>query len=80
MSPYDIFGQSEIFTDDPDFVLEQISQGLDEFKAEFGRQTSDIVMNFDICGKVSFFGARFDNIGVKGALSEELCVWYLRSF
>jgi len=52
VSPDDGVGNTQDCSEGADFVFEQLSDGFDEFEAEFFGEASDIVVEFDV-GRVS---------------------------
>ena len=72
MPPYDVFRQAEHFSGTADFILEQFPQRFDQFKPEFFRQTTDVVMELDIRRRARIAVARLDHIGIERSLRQEL--------
>ncbi len=50
VSPDDGIGDAQDGAQGADFILEQLSDGFDEFEAEFFGEASDIVVEFDVGG------------------------------
>ena len=69
MPPNHLLRQAEFEAELARFVLEQVTQGLDEFEPEFFRQSTDIVMGLDRRGRPVRIPAAFDDVGVQRPLS-----------
>lgn len=64
------FGNAKLAADFPDFVFEEEAQGFHDFlEVHMIRQAANVVVGFDDGG---FAEAAFDDVGVDGALDEEI--------
>ena len=73
MAPNDLVRQPQLQTQPANFVLEQVAQRLDQFKAQVLRQSADVVVQLDRGGRPIGRGATFDHVGIKRALGQESC-------
>src|SRR5690606_40855498 len=62
--------QAELLAERADLVLEQAPQRLDQLELEVVREAADVVVRLDV-GRAGA-AARLDDVGVEGALDEEL--------
>ena len=60
-----------------DFVLEKVSERLNELKVHILWQAAHVVVAFDYCG---VFGAALDNIWINGSLEEVINIFQLAGF
>ena len=67
--PDDLGGQAELLADQPDLVLEQGAQRLDQLELEVVGQPADVVVGLDVGGAGAAAG--LDHVGVERALHEE---------
>ena len=72
MPPDDLSRQAELLPDRPDFVLEQGADGFHQRKSKVFGQTADVVVALDVRG--TFSPAGLDDVGIEGALNEEVDV------
>ena len=72
MSPHNMARQAEHLAERPYFVLEEVTQRLNEFKAEFIWQTTDVVVQFDVGGGPGMSVSGLDDIGVQRPLSQKM--------
>src|SRR5262249_14788283 len=80
MPPDDALGKSKDFADAADFILEELTKGLDEVEAQFGGKATDVVVKLDVCRRASVAVAGFDDVGIERALGEEAGPLYGSSF
>src|SRR6478735_10819881 len=69
LSPHDLRWQTELLADQPDLVLEEGAQRLDELELEVVGKAADVVVGLDVGGARS--PTRLDDVGVERALDEE---------
>src|SRR6478735_8863416 len=69
LSPHDLRWQTELLADQPDLVLEEGAQRLDELELEVVGKAADVVVGLDVGGARS--PTRLDDVGVERALAEE---------
>ena len=67
--PDDLGRQAELLADQPDLVLEQRAQRLDQLELEVVGQAADVVVGLDVGGAGAAAG--LDDVGVERALHEE---------
>ena len=67
--PHDLGRQAELLADQPDLVLEEGAQRLDQLELEVLGQAADVVVGLDVGGARSPAG--LDHVGVERALDEE---------
>ena len=72
VAPDDFFGQAEDLAEFAYFVLEEVSEWFDELEAEVFGQAADVVVEFDAGAGACVAVAALDDVGVEGALCEEL--------
>lgn len=69
--PDEVGGDAELGAEGADFVFEEFAEGLDEFEVHVRGEAADVVVGFDGLGGAAE-GDAFDDVGVQGALEEEL--------
>ena len=70
LAPDDLVGQAELGADGAHLVLEEGAQRFDELELDVLGQAADVVVGLDVGRAVAAAG--FDDVGVEGALHEEL--------
>ncbi len=68
----DLFRQAQFEADLADLILEQLTQGLDQFHAHLLRQAAHVVMRLDDVRLAGLGAGRFDNVGIDRALRQPL--------
>ena len=71
MTPEDVVRDVQFFTERAHFVFKEKPQRLDQLQTHTFRQTADVVMCLDRCGR-SFNGNRFDDVGIERALNQKI--------
>ncbi len=74
LAPDDFVGQAEGGAEAAHFVFEEEAQGLDELEVHVVGQAADVVVGLDEVGVFFVFAGAFDDVGVDGALGEEVDV------
>ena len=69
--PDDLFRQTQLQAQPPDFVFEQVAQRLDQLEAQILGQSADVVVQLDRGGRPIGGGAAFDDVGIKRSLGQE---------
>ena len=72
--PDHFIGESQFVTEGPDLVLEQITERLDQFEAQFLGQPSHVVVVLDGRRRPVGVRATLDDVGVEGSLGQEVGV------
>ena len=67
-------GQAELAAEGADLVLEELAQGLDELEVHALGEAADVVVALDGDGGAAREADALDDVGVEGALGEELRV------
>jgi hypothetical protein len=71
LAPDDFLGQTEFQAEQPDLVLEQAFQRLDELELHVLRQAADVVMALDERGGIAGDRHGLDDVGIQRALREK---------
>ena len=72
LSPDDIVGHPELFSEEPDLVLEEVLQRLDELQLHFFRESPHVVVGFDDGAGSAKGRLGFDQIRIERPLGEKL--------
>src|SRR6516165_11210893 len=72
MALHHALGEAQLAAKRPDLVLEELAQRLHQFEAHAGRQAADIVVALDGDAGPAAEGDALDDIGIEGALGQEI--------
>ena len=71
MTPHNMCRQTKHFSQSSHFIFEQVAKWFDQFETEIRRQTSNIVMQFNVRRSTRVTVATLDHIRIERPLCKE---------